>query len=180
MMTQTQTIDFNSAYSNYSSMVSRIARGYGFSDASQDDIVQDVFTQAWNKLDTLRDPACFPGWIKTIARNTCLNEIRRKRTENRNLRIVAAEETIGMNLGSDDETPLSQLKVESECVRVAIESLSNAARAEAARRYYLYDEPVKSIADSMGINQNTVLSHLRRFRLTLAKALVECPVNPVL
>jgi RNA polymerase sigma-70 factor, ECF subfamily len=34
-----------------------------------DDLVQDVFLAAWNRLHALRDPAAFGGWLTTIARN---------------------------------------------------------------------------------------------------------------
>ncbi len=34
-----------------------------------DDLVQDVFLTAWNRLNALRDPAAFGGWLATIARN---------------------------------------------------------------------------------------------------------------
>ena len=47
-------------------------------DAS--DIVQDVFADAWHKLARLREPAAFPGWILTIARNRATDAARRRRT----------------------------------------------------------------------------------------------------
>lgn len=34
-----------------------------------DDLVQDVFLIAWRRLDSLRDPAAFGGWLAMIARN---------------------------------------------------------------------------------------------------------------
>lgn len=34
-----------------------------------DDLVQDVFLVALQRLDTLRKPAAFPGWLAAIARN---------------------------------------------------------------------------------------------------------------
>ena len=34
-----------------------------------EDLVQDVFLTAWKRLDDLRDPAAFGGWIAMIARN---------------------------------------------------------------------------------------------------------------
>ena len=34
-----------------------------------DDLVQDVFVTAWRRLDSLRDPAAFGGWLSMIARN---------------------------------------------------------------------------------------------------------------
>src|SRR5204863_3469664 len=38
-------------------------------EADVDDLVQDVFLIAWNRLDGLRDPAAFGGWLTMIARN---------------------------------------------------------------------------------------------------------------
>jgi RNA polymerase sigma-70 factor (ECF subfamily) len=37
--------------------------------ADVDDLVQDVFLAAWNRLNSLRDPAAFGGWLSMIARN---------------------------------------------------------------------------------------------------------------
>lgn len=34
-----------------------------------DDLVQEVFLTAWRRLDSLRDPAAFGGWLTMIARN---------------------------------------------------------------------------------------------------------------
>jgi RNA polymerase sigma-70 factor (ECF subfamily) len=37
--------------------------------ADVEDLVQDVFLSAWSRLESLRDPAAFGGWLSTIARN---------------------------------------------------------------------------------------------------------------
>lgn len=37
------------------------------------EVAQDVFLNAWQKLDTLRDPAAFGGWLLRSARNRALN-----------------------------------------------------------------------------------------------------------
>lgn len=37
--------------------------------ADVDDLTQEVFLSAWNRLASLRDPAAFGGWLATIARN---------------------------------------------------------------------------------------------------------------
>lgn len=42
-----------------------------------EDLVQDVFLTAWKRLDDLRDPAAFGGWIAMIARNRALDAHRR-------------------------------------------------------------------------------------------------------
>jgi len=45
--------------------------------ADVDDLVQDVFLAAWKRLDDLRDPAAFGGWIAKIARNRAADAHRR-------------------------------------------------------------------------------------------------------
>jgi len=42
-----------------------------------EDLVQDVFLTAWRRLDDLRDPAAFGGWIAMIARNRATDFQRR-------------------------------------------------------------------------------------------------------
>ena len=37
------------------------------------DLAQDVFLAAYERLGALRDPAAFPGWLATIARNRALD-----------------------------------------------------------------------------------------------------------
>ena len=43
------------------------------------DLVQDVFLLAWERLGAVRDPAAFPGWLMTIARNRAIDHVRRPR-----------------------------------------------------------------------------------------------------
>ena len=42
-----------------------------------DDLVQDVFLAAWRRLDALRDPDAFGGWLTMIARNRATDFHRR-------------------------------------------------------------------------------------------------------
>jgi RNA polymerase sigma-70 factor (ECF subfamily) len=45
--------------------------------ADVDDLVQDVFLQAMERLDTLREAGAFRGWLATIARNRATDHLRR-------------------------------------------------------------------------------------------------------
>lgn len=45
--------------------------------ADVDDLVQDVFLSAWNRLTGLREPAAFGGWLTMIARNRATDFHRR-------------------------------------------------------------------------------------------------------
>jgi RNA polymerase sigma-70 factor (ECF subfamily) len=43
-----------------------------------EDLVQDVFLSAWKRLDSLRDPGAFGGWLSMIARNRAADLHRRE------------------------------------------------------------------------------------------------------
>jgi RNA polymerase sigma-70 factor (ECF subfamily) len=69
---------FASLYERYGRMVhglllARVAR------QDVDDLVQEVFLTAWNRLGALRDPAAFGGWLAAIARNSAIDFHRRQR-----------------------------------------------------------------------------------------------------
>lgn len=46
--------------------------------AEVEDLVQDVFLTAWRRLEDLREPAAFGGWIAMIARNRATDFHRRR------------------------------------------------------------------------------------------------------
>jgi RNA polymerase sigma-70 factor (ECF subfamily) len=45
-----------------------------------DDVVQEAFVRAWERLDAFDPGRRFYPWLFTIARNRCLNALRRRRT----------------------------------------------------------------------------------------------------
>jgi RNA polymerase sigma-70 factor (ECF subfamily) len=45
--------------------------------ADVEDLVQDVFLSAWHRLESLRDPGAFGGWLAMIARNRATDFHRR-------------------------------------------------------------------------------------------------------
>lgn len=69
---------FNGLYERFHGVVHAVvlARVHA-GDAN--DVVQDVFADVWSKLGALREPAAFPGWILTMARNRACDAARRRR-----------------------------------------------------------------------------------------------------
>ena len=47
--------------------------------ASADDLTQEVFLNAWRRLDRLHDPRAWPAYLATIARNRAIDHVRRDR-----------------------------------------------------------------------------------------------------
>src|SRR5436189_3886529 len=67
---------FTGLYERYGRMVHGLLLARVSRDEAED-LVQDVFLTAWRRLDTLRDPAAFGGWIAMIARNRAIDFHRR-------------------------------------------------------------------------------------------------------
>lgn len=63
-----------------------------------EDIAQDAFVVAWQRLDQLREPNAFPGWFKRIVLSQCNRVTRGKR-----LQIVPLE--VGVNTPATDPGP---------------------------------------------------------------------------
>ena len=55
-----------------------LLRRLGADPSGADDLAQQVFLQAWTRLAALRAPGAFGGWLKQIAVNTWLAQVRLK------------------------------------------------------------------------------------------------------
>lgn len=64
-------------YRHFAPVVHGVLLGY-VQKADADDLTQDVFETALQRLHELRDAAAFPGWIVSIARRAALDEHRRR------------------------------------------------------------------------------------------------------
>ncbi len=54
-----------------------------------EDMCQETFTRVWRKLAAIRDPQSFPGWLVSITRRICLDEL-----EKRNRRMESGEDEV--------------------------------------------------------------------------------------
>lgn len=76
-------------YRRFSPVVHGVLLGY-VQKADADDLTQDVFETALQRLGELREAAAFPGWIVRIARHAAL-DAKRKRTPLTGIEIEAVE-----------------------------------------------------------------------------------------
>jgi RNA polymerase sigma-70 factor (ECF subfamily) len=63
------------------------------------DVTQEVFTRAWTRLGTLREPAAFGPWIAAIARRRAADHLRRRRVHEELDERLPAPETQNAALG---------------------------------------------------------------------------------
>ena len=62
-------------YNLYVAAMYNICRRMMGNDEDAKDVLQEAFIQAFSKLDTLQKVDSFPGWLKRIVINKCLNAL---------------------------------------------------------------------------------------------------------
>ena len=90
------------------------------SHAEADDLAQEAFIKAWDRLRDLETPAAFPGWFRRIAVTTFLMAKRRQKA-------VFEEITDASPLASEESTPEAAAGAKLDLER-ALARLSDAER----------------------------------------------------
>lgn len=96
------------------------------------DAVQETLVIAFERLDTLRDPARLGAWMYEILRNLCALRIRRKGVERTHGRRIAEERSAMTTV-----TPLDRMVADERVMRLrrAVSSLSPSLREAVTVRY---------------------------------------------
>lgn len=128
------------------------------------DLAQETFATAFSRLDELRDPAAFPGWLRQITRRVCLRWVKRRQVEQAALVRLAAEPHATTRREGDTATVVAEL----------IASCPDEGLRAAAELFYR--EPPHStaaIGELLGISRTAVTSRLHRFRAWAREQLLE-------
>lgn len=151
LVTRYQTNVFNVCY--------RILHERG----SAEDLAQESFMRAYNRLNTFNLEREFGPWIRRVAANVCLNHLESQKTNADLDEERSADES---------QRPEQQVEVRerSEQIRAALASLPPNYRVVVELRHYQemsYDE----IAAELNIPLSAVKSHLFRARKLLVEKL---------
>ena len=134
------------------------------------DITQETFLKAHQKLATLEDPQRFSGWINAIAKRCCLAWFREKRLD--------SELAQNMNIVMRHDDPYSgyvareQAKDASQEVREIIKKwLAKLKESDriVVTLHYFDGMLCEDIAAFLGVTTNTIKSRLSRARQRLKK-----------
>lgn len=138
-------------------------------EADAQDIMQEIFLQAYRRLYQLRHPHLFRSWLYTIMSNECKRWLVRV-TKKRRREIVLEEATDeALRIEPAHAVPVEGWQVNLE---QAISALPDESRI-AVSMFYMGDCSLKEISEFLGISVNTVKSKLRRARQQLGGALSE-------
>ncbi len=124
------------------------------------DISQDAFVKAYEKLASLRKPHAFGPWLIKIARR-CALESAKQKSKRANLKI---------NNAAMIEDPNGQLDEENQWLLAAVVKLPKAEK-QVVMLHYFGQNSVRDVSKIVGRSVGTVTKQLSRARIRLRKIL---------
>ena len=142
---------WNELVERFSRYVYAIAvRAYRLPEHDAEDVFQDVFARAYERLGSLRDDTAIRPWLAQLTRNACVDRLRTSARE-QPAEEPAAEET---------DAVLERLD-EALDVHDGLEALSADCR-EILDRFFARDESYRTIGDALAIPPGTIASRISR------------------
>ena len=135
-----------------------------------EDITQDTFLKAYQKLPTLKEPQSFASWLYVIATNHCKTWLRKKR-----LSTQALQDTSTMELEraayagyviAENEQRITD--VQREVVKKLLAKLQESDRT-IITLYYLGGMTYEEISQFLGVSVSAIKNRLYRARQSLKK-----------
>ena len=152
----------------FQSRIYGIARTYvGDADEARD-LAQDIFVRIYRHLDGCRDADRFLPWMIRIARNACIDHLRRRKARPPAQDIPAEE---ALRLVAPGETPDEDIirRERLRIIEIALQTLSEINR-EMILLKDMQGLTLEEIAELLGLPLGTVKSRTSRARLELARA----------
>lgn len=153
-----ETAAFERLYRTHVARVHGLARRMAGGDAA-DELTQDVFVRAWQKLGTFRGESSFGTWLHRLAVNVIIERFRTLGTE-RDRFLADADQTLGR---------LSAARPSGD-FRMDFEQALSRLPAAARKVFVLHDvEGYKhhEIGEMLGISAGTSKSQLHRARMLM-------------
>ena len=146
----------------YNKTVFRICLGFTKNPGDARDLTQEVYIKAYKKLEYLKDLDRKKEWLFMIARNTCIDWVRKKK-----LKYVSLDSCYNLQSGED---PAMGVETSQQVARVKalIMELPKKQRDVFVLKEY-GNLSYREIAEVLNIKMGTVMSRLNRAKTTLLK-----------
>jgi RNA polymerase sigma-70 factor (ECF subfamily) len=153
---------YEKLYDRYAPLVRAVCYDMTGNLADAQDLAQDVFMRAYEKLEHLRDPARFGKWVVGIARLRC-REWRRQRlrSQNRNIGLNDAQAVV--------PNPPDNSRI--ELLQKMITTLPEKERL-ALHTFYLQGNSAEAARRIMGLSRSGFYRVLERARKRLERLLI--------
>ena len=134
------------------------------------EITQDTFLRAYQKLNTLRNRNLFSSWLYVIATRLCHEWGRKKRLpmESLNTNTTTEIEQVAYNQYLAEQRAADAAETRRELVKKLLKKLPESERT-VMTLHYLGEMTCEAISEFLGVSPNTVKSRLHRARERLKK-----------
>ncbi|MCU4175480.1 RNA polymerase sigma factor [Carboxylicivirga sp. N1Y90] len=129
-----------------------------------EDILQEIFCEAFKRLNSYRFESTFGAWIKRITINKCINELKRKKVT------LELKEDITPDAMSDDYEDTESTTLSVEHIKHALGLLPDGYRIVFSL-YMLEGYDHQEIAEIMNVSVSTSKSQLARAKKKLIEVL---------
>jgi RNA polymerase sigma-70 factor (ECF subfamily) len=146
--------------------------------AEAEDVAQTVFLRAFQRFDRLGDSPAAAGWLKTVARNECLNHLARYRSRWRFFSELGdtQDDQSGHALAEALLAPAPlEDEARSEALEDAICRLPEHQRVPLVL-FHFEEMSYQEIADTLGVSLAKVKTDIHRARAAL-RTLMEAPAD---
>ncbi len=135
-----------------------------------EEITQDTFLKAYQKLATLKQPHRFAGWLYVIATRCCHDKLRKKQIETESLEEMDYEAIETDAYSRYVVAQKTKLTVEAQrgVVKRLLASLPESERTVVTLHYF-GEMTCERMSEFLGVSVNTIKSRLRRARNRLKK-----------
>ena len=135
-----------------------------------EEITQDIFLNVYKKLQTLKNPNRFAGWLYVIASRRCIAWLKKKRIPMKSLDAMPPEELEELAYAQYHAERQDEVVSERhrEIVKCLLQKLPESERT-VVTLHYLGDMSCEDISKFLGVSPNTVKSRLHRARKRLKK-----------
>ena len=136
--------------------------------AEAQELCQDVFLKAWQKLHQLKNPVCFGGWLRSITHRMAINRMLRSGGD------IPTEPDIMANACVERQTPLADLIDRERCsqVRAGLARLREMDR-DTLMAFYVRGQSLLEMSDEFDAPLGTIKRRLHVARKRLAKEVEE-------
>jgi len=126
-------------------------RGFRLSQQDAEDVFQEVFARAFERLSELRSDEAVRPWLAQLTRRLCIDR----------LRLIARDTPSDAELDEREvDDVLAQLD-EAMAVRAALDKVGDPCR-EILDRFFCRDESYRTIGDMLEIPAGTIASRISR------------------
>lgn len=143
----------------------RIARAYAGSDGEEDDLHQEILTQAWRSLPSFRGNSAVGTWLYRVALNTALTW--RRRTRKHTAGRITLDATRGGERSVSRESPRSEAAILADFLS------SLGGPDHSVLLLYMEGLSYQDIADVTGLSVSAVGVRLHRMKRAFTERYVE-------